>query len=98
MGRTRCRILAIALTIIGSLGLPESARADYGVAMGGQHTIALNNDGSVWTWGFNAYGQLGDGTTTTRSVPGLVPGVINVIQIAAGENHSLALRVDGTLW
>ncbi len=31
------------------------------------HSLAIRNDGSLWTWGYNAFGELGDGTTTTRS-------------------------------
>lgn len=44
------------------------------IAGGDRHTIALKNDGTVWTWGWNAYGQLGDGTTTGRHTPVQVSG------------------------
>jgi len=37
------------------------------IAAGDYHTVALNGDGTVWTWGRNSYGQLGDGSTTNRS-------------------------------
>ena len=36
------------------------------------HTIGLKSDGTVWTWGYNVYGQLGDGSTSNRSLPGLI--------------------------
>ncbi len=39
------------------------------IACGGDHTIALKSDGTVWTWGHNNYGQLGDGTTTNSNTP-----------------------------
>jgi alpha-tubulin suppressor-like RCC1 family protein len=39
------------------------------VAAGGWHTLALKTDGSLWAWGYNGGGQLGDGTTTDRSSP-----------------------------
>ena len=42
------------------------------------HTVAIRTDGSVWTWGYNKYGQLGDGTSTDRNVPVRVKGVNGV--------------------
>lgn len=39
-------------------------------------------DGTVYTWGFNAYGELGDGTTTERLTPVLMPGLSGITQIA----------------
>jgi YD repeat-containing protein len=45
------------------------------IAGGYFHTIALKNDGTVWAWGYNGYGQLGDGTTTTRTTPVQVSGL-----------------------
>ncbi|WP_309889945.1 RCC1 repeat-containing protein [Archangium sp.] len=64
---------------------------------GSGHSLALKSDGTVWAWGYNAYGQLGDGTTTPRYVPVQVPGLTGVVAIAAGELHSLALKSDGTV-
>ena len=55
-------------------------------------------DGTVWSWGANNWGQLGDGTFTPRAVPVRVSGLTNVTAIAAGLNHSLAVRADGTVW
>lgn len=52
-------------------------------------------DGTVWSWGSNSSsGQLGDGTTVSRSVPGQVTELENVSAIAAGVDQSLALRSD----
>ena len=69
------------------------------VAAGGFHRLALKNDGTVWAWGSNGVGQLGDGTTIF-GVPTAfqVPGLSGVVAIAAGESHSLALLGDGTVW
>jgi alpha-tubulin suppressor-like RCC1 family protein len=53
--------------------------------------------GEAWAVGNNNYGQLGDGTTTTRSIPGKVLGFSGVKAIAAGAQHSLAVRSDGTV-
>lgn len=66
------------------------------------HNLALKNDGTVWAWGDNSAGQLGDGTTTNRSSPvqvGVgVSGFSNIIAVSAGEFHSAALKSDGTVW
>jgi alpha-tubulin suppressor-like RCC1 family protein len=76
------------------------------IAAGSGHSVALRRDGTVWVWGSNAYGQLGDGTapreagdvTAWRARPGQVGGLTDVIAIAAGGNHTLALKRDGTVW
>lgn len=67
------------------------------------HTLALKSDGSVWAWGDNRASVLGDGTTATRlnPVPVLAAGggvFTGVVAIAAGTSHSMALRTDGTVW
>ncbi len=68
------------------------------IAMGGSHALALKNDGTVWAWGNNGSGQLGDGTISSKLTPVRVAGLSNVVAIAAGNSHSLALRNDGTIW
>jgi alpha-tubulin suppressor-like RCC1 family protein len=68
------------------------------VSAGLQFSVALKNDGTVWAWGLNDVGQLGDGTTTNRTRPVQVKGLGDVTAIAAGTGHSLALKRDGTLW
>ena len=68
------------------------------IAAGDYHSIALKDNGTMWTWGYNRYGQLGDGTATTRSSPAEVTGISDVVAIAAGTYHTVALRLDGTVW
>jgi alpha-tubulin suppressor-like RCC1 family protein len=68
------------------------------LAAGASHTLALRQDGTVWAWGDNYAGQLGDGTTTNRTTPVQVSGLTDIIALAAGRFHSLALRKDGTVW
>jgi alpha-tubulin suppressor-like RCC1 family protein len=69
------------------------------VAGGGNHTAAIKTDGTLWTWGWNAYGQLGDNTTSTRSSPVTTAGGgTNWRQVAGGGNHTAAIKTDGTLW
>ncbi|MGJ5813755.1 RCC1 repeat-containing protein [Paludibaculum fermentans] len=68
------------------------------VSGGKFHSLALKNDGTVWAWGDNAAGQLGDGTTTTRQSPVQVPGLTGITAISAGDNHSVARKSDGTVY
>ncbi len=68
------------------------------VAAGAYHSLALTPDGSVWAWGLNDSGQLGDETFENRAFPVHVIGLSDVVRIAGGGSHSLALRSDGTVW
>ncbi len=73
------------------------------LAAGWGHSVALRNDGSVWTWGANNNGQLGDGTTSNRLNPVLVKladglPLSGVRAIDAGDGYTVALKSDGTFW
>lgn len=62
----------------------------------GDHSLALEPDGTLWAWGGNYYGQLGDGTNVDKNKPVKIgPGYVAV---SACSGHSLALKTDGTLW
>ena len=61
------------------------------------HSIALSGYGELWAWGYNGYGQLGDGTTVDSNKP--IPVLLsNVIDISAGNGYNLAVKSDGTVW
>ncbi|MWV45973.1 hypothetical protein GRF59_20350 [Paenibacillus sp. HJL G12] len=64
----------------------------------GYHALALKNDGTVWAWGLNNAGQVGDGTMEIRTAPVQVSGLSDVVAVSAGGYHSLALQKDGTVW
>lgn len=68
------------------------------LAAGAYHSLAIAADGTVWAWGDNFWGQLGDGTTTERLTPVQVDGLTDVVAVAAGAEHTIALRRDGTVW
>ena len=68
------------------------------IAAGYHHSLALKDDGTVWAWGYNYYGQVGDGTTTEKRTPVQVNGLSGVTAIAGGDSYSLALKNDGTVW
>jgi alpha-tubulin suppressor-like RCC1 family protein len=65
---------------------------------GFNHTLALMANGTVWAWGANWRGQLGNGTTTSSTIPVRVPGLTGVTAISSGDFHSLALKFDGSVW
>ncbi|MBX3246420.1 MAG: hypothetical protein KF901_04485 [Myxococcales bacterium] len=69
------------------------------VELGSLYGCALLADGTVWCWGSNGMGQLGDPEfSEPRSLPRQVPGLANITQIAVGYAHACALRNDGELW
>jgi alpha-tubulin suppressor-like RCC1 family protein len=69
------------------------------ISSGATHTVALKTNGTLWAWGYNGYGQLGDGTTSSRSTPTQEStGATNWAAISAGNSHTVALKSDGTLW
>jgi alpha-tubulin suppressor-like RCC1 family protein len=72
------------------------------VSAGDYHTVAIDSDGNLYSWGKNDVGQLGDGTTASRSVPGLVSsanlGGRTFSSIASGPSFNVAIASDGTLY
>jgi alpha-tubulin suppressor-like RCC1 family protein len=75
------------------------ANATAAVAAGDQHTCALKNDGTLWCWGRNVEGQLGDRSNTDRSDPVQITSLgAEVAEVAAGSWHTCARKIDGTLW
>jgi alpha-tubulin suppressor-like RCC1 family protein len=77
-------VLSIALTTTGSTP--------------GSTIYARKKDGTVWAWGYNYEGQLGNGTRTNSSVPVQVSGLTGITNISAGYHRGYALRSDGTVW
>ena len=67
------------------------------VAAGNAHTVALKSDGTLAAWGWNAEGELGDGTNTQRHSPVVVSGLSGVMSVSAGAMHTVGLKTDGTV-
>lgn len=67
------------------------------IKLGEDFAVALRDDGTVWTWGWNGKGQLSNSNKDYVYDPAVVPGLADIVQIAAGNRHCLALRDDGTL-
>ncbi len=107
------RIEAVGFNAEGQLGNPTVVdRASTGVEVvvspgmkaiiaisaGNYFSVALDEDGVVWTWGTNSVGQLGHGTQTGSPVPKRVDGIGPVKLIAAGHDHVLAVDRSGAIW
>lgn len=77
-------------------GLPN----DFTVLSAGSyaHSAAIKADGSLWSWGWNGYGQLGDSTNTNRNSPVRIAPDKLFIDVAAGSDSTVAIRTDGSLW
>ena len=77
------------------------------ISAGGDFTLAIKNDGTVWAWGLNNSGQLGNGSYDmefgitlgdNKSEPVEVPLLHDVVEIAAGGSHAIAITNDGGIW
>ncbi len=77
--------------------LPPNEVYDGLVEGGAAHTMVLKENGELWGWGSNEYGQLGDGTTTNIEQPKLINSNTNYIALSVGTEHTLAIDENGSL-
>ncbi|WP_308686770.1 RCC1 domain-containing protein [Stigmatella ashevillensis] len=79
--------------------LPRALSASDGIHLSADtnHSLAVRPGGTVWAWGWNGNGQLGDDTITHRLQPVPVLGLTEVVAVSAGSAHSLVLLFDGTV-
>ncbi len=94
----------------GQMGLPSSSTNDYlahpvvglssvaWIEAGRSFSVALLTDGTVWSWGMNHVGSLGQGDTGDIQQPSRIAGLSNITAISVGYEHTLALGADGTVW
>lgn len=68
------------------------------VSAGEEHTAAIRSDGSLWTWGSNEWGQLGNGNYLDSGLPQRIGTDTNWKAISCGRNHVIALKTNGTIW
>lgn len=68
------------------------------LAAGAAHTCGLTSDGTAWCWGRNAYGQLGNGTTTQPAAPTAVATTVRFVLLDAGADHTCGLTSAGIAW
>ena len=95
---TTTRPTTTTTTVTPTMPPPPPFKTAPMVSGGHEHSLALKSDGTVWAWGFNGSGELGDGTNTNRLSSVQAQGLTNITAVAAGAYHSIALRNDGTVW
>ncbi|HEX5152709.1 MAG TPA: hypothetical protein VFW07_14760 [Parafilimonas sp.] len=76
-------------------GITESNEKIY---CGFSHTLAIESNKTLWAWGNNNMGQLGDGSTVQKIIPIQVSSLSGIKDAAGGYEHSLALKSNGTVW
>ncbi len=83
----------------GSFTTPGSATSCWQtVSAGYTHSVGIKTDGTLWAWGDNGYGQLGDGTTTNKNIPTQIGSANNWESVSASGGFTVAIKADGTLW
>lgn len=82
------------------LVITENSNIEPMVETNGSHTVMLKVDGTVWTYGIGANGELGNDTqdTVDEPVQAIFPSGTKIVQVSAGENHCLALDENGNVW
>ena len=68
------------------------------LSAGTDHSAGIKTDGTLWAWGSNYYGQLGDGTTVTTNIPIQIGTANDWVKIFAGNHYTFGIKTDGTLW
>ncbi|MDD5030212.1 MAG: chitobiase/beta-hexosaminidase C-terminal domain-containing protein [Rhodoferax sp.] len=85
--------------VVTTLAASEPLVVSPQVSAGDEHTVAIKPDGSLWTWGNNWSGQLGDGSPDQEySKPTPQQVGTGYLAVAAGSRHNIALKIDGSLW
>jgi len=85
---------------VGTLDMPNERKRIMEdvihVSTGSNHTLVIKTDDSLWAWGWNKFGQIGNGSYDDVIDPVWI--MDNVVSVSAGSNHTLAITVDGNLW
>lgn len=90
--------VAVFVCLILNNNISAKSLAFLDLSGGYEHTAVVKYDGTVWTWGTNNNGEIGDGTTEERHIPIMVEGIKNVKNIETGWSCTVALKNDGTVW
>ncbi|WP_338115848.1 hypothetical protein [Paenibacillus monticola] len=68
------------------------------MSVGIYNSFAQDVDGNIYSWGYNGDGQLGFGNYDNTSIPAIISGLTNVLDITGGGNTTIALKEDGSVW
>ncbi len=95
-------LLRILVGVTMALMAFSTVAAPYQIVGGSGHTLLLDGDGTLWGWGYNKYGVVGDGSTITelphaQTTPRRA-AITDVVSIAAGQGFNIAVKSDGSLW
>src|SRR5262245_11729123 len=93
VGAVAVTMMACGRLAFDPLEVPPTDRM-YAIAAGDQFSCAVRANATVWCWGDNAFGQIGDATGKPHPTPSQITGLANIVAIAAGSAHACAL--DGT--
>ena len=90
----------LVIFFVAFLGMVINAKAQCfkQISGGYNHTVAIKHDGTLWAWGDNSYGQLGDGTNVNKTSPKQIGTDNNWSIVNANFHHTVAIKSDGTLW
>jgi alpha-tubulin suppressor-like RCC1 family protein len=92
-------VALIPLAVVIGYEADAAVATDWQSAVAGNGvTCAVRVGGTLWCWGYNVEGQVGDGTTTNRSMPVRVGSATNWDSVSTGGSSECALRADDTLW
>jgi alpha-tubulin suppressor-like RCC1 family protein len=101
MKKRNCNLLFLLLGLSLAF-VPGLSYANAAISVGFTHTLVIKDNGTLWAWGENDEGQIGDGTPGAegefRITPVQVGADSDWTTVAAGSHHSLAIKLDGSLW
>ena len=103
IGRNQYGQIGVPSSLLGNVSSPIQVGSltnwkQVSVAGDTPYTMAIKSDGTLWTWGSNRYGNLGNGTRVYYSSPIQIGSLTNWKQVSAGSYHTAAIKTDGTLW